>query len=62
MDNTIKIDNKEYNVDALSDEAKQTLNNIQVCDKEIQRLRSQIAITEVARATFINTLKNKLPS
>jgi hypothetical protein len=45
----IKIDNKDYDTDKLSDEAKSQLTNIQVCDQEIQRLQVQLAIAQTAR-------------
>ena len=38
---TIKIDNKEYDVDSLSNEAKAQLGSIQFVDNEIARLQAQ---------------------
>ena len=35
---TITIDNKEYDYDKLSDEAKAQLVSLQFCDQELQRL------------------------
>ena len=59
--NTIKIDGKDYELDALSDDAKRLLTNIRIVDREIVRLRQQLAIAETARATFANGVKNALP-
>ena len=38
---TIKIDNIDYDLDTLSDEAKAQLASIQFCDQELQRLQAQ---------------------
>lgn len=59
--NVIKIDGKDYELDALSDDAKRLLTNIRVVDREITRLRQQLAIAQTARAAFANGVKNALP-
>ena len=58
---TIKIDNKDYDTDKLSDEAKSQLTNIQVCDQEIQRLQAQLAIAQTARMAYARALGEALP-
>ncbi len=58
---TIKIDNKDYDLDKLSVEAKAQLTNIQVCDQEIQRLQAQLAIVKTARMVYARTLGEVLP-
>jgi cell division septum initiation protein DivIVA len=62
MANTIKIDGKDYELDALSDDTKRLLTNIRVVDREITRLRQQLAIAQTARASFANGIKNTLPA
>ncbi len=57
---TIKIDEKEYDLDYLSDNAKAQLANIQFVDAEIQRLRARIAVFETARMAYSNALKEAL--
>lgn len=59
---TIKIDGKDYALDSLSDETKNLLTNIRVVDREIVRLRQQLAIAQTARAAFANGVKNALPA
>ena len=59
---TIKIDGKDYALDALTDETKTLLSNIRVVDREITRLRQQLAIAQTARAAFANGVKNALPA
>ena len=58
---TIKIDNKDYDTDKLSPEAKTQLTNIQVCDQEIQRLQAQLAIAQTARMAYARALGEALP-
>jgi hypothetical protein len=59
---TIKIDGKDYALDALTAETKTLLSNIRVVDREITRLRQQLAIAQTARAAFANGVKNALPA
>jgi hypothetical protein len=40
---TIKIDNKEYDLDTLSDECKAQLASIQFVEQELARLQAQAA-------------------
>jgi Family of unknown function (DUF6447) len=58
---TIKIDNKDYDTDKLSDEAKSQLINLQVCDQEIKRLQVQLAIAQTARMAYAKALGEALP-
>lgn len=57
----IKIDNKDYDTEKLSDEAKSQLTNLTVCDQEIQRLQAQLAIAQTARMTYARALGEALP-
>ena len=58
---TIKIDNKDYDIDALSDDAKKQLQAIQTTDAEIQRLNIQLAIAQTARNAYAKALGEFLP-
>lgn len=58
---TIKIDNIEYDLDALSDEAKAQLQMLQVCDQEITRLNSLLAVAQTARNAYARALNELLP-
>ena len=58
---TIKIDGKDYALDALTDETKQLLTNIRVVDREIVRLRTQLAIAQTARAAYARAVSDVLP-
>ena len=57
----INIDGKEYAIESLSDTARAQLINLRVCDEEIARLQSQLAIVGTARQAYALTLANELP-
>jgi len=57
---TIKIDNVDYDLDKLSDEAKAQLASIQFCDQELQRLQAQAAAFQTARMAYAKALNEML--
>ena len=62
MANMIKIDDKDYDLDTLSDEAKNQLVSLQFVDAELQRLNAQAAVLQTARVAYANALKSALHS
>lgn len=58
---TIKIDNIDYDLESLSDDAKAQLQSIQFVDQELARLQAQTAVMQTARAAYVNALKAALP-
>ena len=58
---TIKIDNKEYDVDTLSEECKAQLASIQFVEQELARLQAQVAVLQTAKAAYLQGLKASLP-
>ena len=58
----IKIDDKDYDLDSLSNEAKSQLQMIQICDQELGRLNAQLAIAQTARAAYSKALQEALPT
>ena len=58
---TIKIDNKEYDLDSLSEECKAQLASIQYCDQELARLQAQTAALQTAKSAYTQALKASLP-
>ena len=58
---TIKIDNLDYDSDALSDDAKAQLVAMQFCDQELARLQAQAAAYQTARMAYAKALKEALP-
>ena len=59
---TIKIDNIEYDIGSLSDDARAQLASIQFVDQELARLQAQTAVMQTARAAYVNALKAALPT
>jgi len=57
----IKIDNKEYELDALSAEAKAQLQSLQFVDAELQRLQAQASVLQTARMAYAKALQEALP-
>ena len=56
----ITIDNKEYDLDTLSDEAKAQLASLQFVDAELQRLNAQAAVLQTARMAYSKALQEHL--
>ena len=59
---TITIDNREYETDTLSDEAKAQLASLQFCDQELARLQAQAAAMQTARMAYAKALQAALPA
>lgn len=57
----IKIDDKDYDLDQLSDEAKAQLASLQFVDNELQRLNAQSAVLQTARMAYSKALNDALP-
>ena len=58
---TITIDDKEYDFDALSNDAKAQLVSMQFCDQELARLQAQTAALQTARMAYAKALQELLP-
>ena len=59
-DQKITIDDVEYNLSDLSDNAKAQLANIQFVDAQIQQLNNEWAVSDTARMGYANALKADL--
>ena len=57
----IKIDDKDYDFDTLSQEAKDQLTSLQFVDNELIRLNAQVAVYSTARNGYSAALKELLP-
>lgn len=58
---TVNIDNKQYDLESLSDECKAQLASIQFVEQELSRLQAQIAVLQTAKSTYAQALKSSLP-
>ena len=57
---TWTINDKEYDLDDLSETAKSQIVNIQVVDGEIGRLNQQLAIMQTARNAYGKALNDEI--
>ena len=58
---TITIDNKQYDYDTLSNEAKAQLSSLQFVDSELARLQAKAAALQTARMAYSKALQAALP-
>jgi hypothetical protein len=58
---TITIDNKEYELDDLSKDAKAQIDSIVLCDRKLAELQSEAAIVQTARNAYVAALQELLP-
>tara|TARA_B100001059_G_C17703645_1_gene511512 strand:- start:552 stop:758 length:207 start_codon:yes stop_codon:yes gene_type:complete len=56
----ITIDDVEYSLDELSDNALAQLTNIQFVDAQLQKLNNEWAVSDTARIGYTNALKVEL--
>ena len=56
----ITIDDVEYNLDDLSDDAKAQLLNLQFVDAQLQQLNNEWAVSDTARIGYTNALKAEI--
>jgi len=58
----IRIDDVEYALEDLSDEAKAQLTNLQVVDQKIAATQQELAILQTARTAYAGVLKAAMPN
>lgn len=56
----LTVDGKEYDADALSDQAKNMVRSIQFTDQEIARQQMAINALQTARQAYVTVLKKEL--
>lgn len=57
----VTIDGKEYDTEALTEDARNNLLNIQFCEQRIADLQRQSAMAQTARNAYAQALKGQLP-
>jgi hypothetical protein len=60
-DKTITIDEKEFEIELLSDAAKGQIVNLRVVDQEIASIQQKLAIAQTARNAYGVALREELP-
>ena len=58
----VKIDNKEYEFDELSDKVKATLVSLNFVQAELKKLSAQEAVFKTAEIAYQKSLKTELDS
>lgn len=59
---TINIDNVDYDLATLSDDAKAQVLSLQAVDRRLAELQEQTAILRTARIAYSNALRDMLPA
>jgi hypothetical protein len=59
---TVTIDNIEYELESLSDDAKAQLASLQFVDQKLAQLNAEAAAYQTARIGYANALNELLPT
>ena len=59
MTQTITIDGTPYELDRLSQSARDTIASLQFVDEQILQSRNELAIADTARIAYTNALKRE---
>lgn len=59
---TIKIDDREYDTDQLSAEARQQLDMLVLAENRLRELQRDLALVQTARNAYLATLRTHLPT
>ena len=59
-ENTIKINDKTYTLENLSDRAKELIQSINFADQQIEQLNNEWAIADTARIAYTKALKSSV--
>ena len=60
-DQKIQINNVEYNLSDLSENAQGQLRGVQIAENETKRLNTQLALAQTARNAYMQALQDDLP-
>jgi hypothetical protein len=61
MMSTVTIDNIEYALDSLSEDAKAQFSSLQFVDQKLAQLEAEVAVYQTARIGYSNALNAALP-
>lgn len=59
-ENTIKINDKTYSLENLSDRAKELIQSINFADQQVEQLNNEWAIADTARIAYTRALKSSI--
>lgn len=57
---TLTIDDKQYDIDKISPEAKAKLDSARFCEQKIEQLEAELAIARTARTAYLQSLPSLL--
>jgi len=57
---TVRIDDVDYNIDELSEEAKKLITTLQFVDQQLNQLQNEFAVSDTARIGYLNALQKEL--
>jgi hypothetical protein len=60
MSNTITIDGTNYDLDSLSQTARDTIASLQFVEEQILQTRNELAICDTARLAYAGALKREM--
>jgi hypothetical protein len=60
--NSITVDGTEYDLDKLSNAAKDQIGNLSFIDNQLQQKQNEFAISDTARLAYTHALKKELES
>jgi TATA-binding protein-associated factor Taf7 len=58
---TVTIDEVEYALDSLSEDAKAQFASLQFVDQKLAQLQAEVAVFQTARIGYANALNDSLP-
>ena len=58
----IKINEKEYDIDQLTDEAKAHIASLQFVQSEIKVMTARIAVYKTAEKNYLRALQDEIPN
>ena len=58
---TVKINDKDYDFDSLSNDAKSNLASLQFVQTELKRLEAKVAVFKTSEAAYARALNEFLP-
>ena len=62
MSQKIKLDNKDYDIENLSDQSKATLASLQFATKRMQELHNMHALLQRAKNSYLESIKQEMLS
>ena len=60
MTQKIKLEEKEYEIETLSDKAKATVNALQFTDSRILEMQNILALMQRAKKSYIESIKKEM--